>query len=75
MHAKTLVKVTRIGEVRAKRDHLLEGSFPSSSTIEIVLSKHVVLIMRIINIMINMDNMRQERPSEGQILKLNKKFK
>ena len=44
-----------------------KGTFPSSSAINIVLSKHVVLIMRIIiHIIINMDNIRQERPSEGQ---------
>ena len=40
------------------------------------LSKHVVLIMRIINIIItNMDDIRQERPNEGPILKLNKRLK
>ena len=41
-----------------------------------VLSKHVVLIMQIINIIIiNMDDIRQERPNEGPILKLNKRLK
>ena len=40
------------------------------------LSKHVVLIMRIINIIIiNMDDIRQERPNKGPILKLNKRLK
>ena len=40
------------------------------------LSKHVVLIIRIINIIIiNMDDIRQERPNEGPILKLNKRLK
>ena len=40
------------------------------------LSKHVVLIMRIINIIIiNMDDIRQERPNEGPILKLSKQLK
>ena len=39
------------------------------------LSKRVVLIMRIINvIIINMDDIRLERPNEGQILKLNKRL-
>ena len=40
-----------------------------------MLLKHVVLIMRIINVIINMDEIRQERPDEGPILKLNKRFK
>ena len=41
-----------------------------------VLSKLVVLIMRIVNIIIiNMDDIRQERPNEGPILKLNKRLK
>ena len=40
------------------------------------LSKHVVLIIRIINIIIiNMDDIRQERPNKGPILKLNKRLK
>ena len=40
------------------------------------LSKHVVLIMRIINIIIiNMDDIRQERLNKGPILKLNKRLK
>ena len=40
------------------------------------LSKHVVLIMQIINIIIiNMDDIRQERPKEGPILKINKRLK
>ena len=36
---------------------------------------HVVLIMQIINIIINMDGIRQEKPNEGPILKLNKGLK
>ena len=72
MRAKTFVNVTRIGE---ERDHLLYGTFPSSSAIKIVLSKHVVLIMRIINAMINMDDIRQKRPNESPNLKLNKRLK
>ena len=40
------------------------------------LSKHVVLIMRIANIIIiNTDNIRQKRPNEGPILKINKRLK
>ena len=31
--------------------------------------------MRIINIMINMDDTRQDRSNEGPILKINKRFK
>ena len=37
--------------------------------------KHVVLIMRIINIIINMDDIRQERSNKEPTLKLNKRFK
>ena len=40
-----------------------------------VLLKHVALIMRIIDIKINMDDIRQERSNEGPTLKLNKRFK
>ena len=40
-----------------------------------MLSKHVALIMQIINIIINMDDIKQERPNEGLILKLNKRLK
>ena len=50
-------------------------SVPLSSAIKIMLSKHVVLIMRIINIIINMDDIRQERPNVGPILNLNKRLK
>ena len=35
-----------------------------------MLSKHVVLIMQIINIIINIDDIGQETPNEGPILKL-----
>ena len=38
---------------------------------KIVLSKHVVLVMQIINIIINMDNIRPEGPNEGPIFKIN----
>ena len=44
--------------------------------VKMALSKHVVLIMQIINIIIiNMDDIRQERPNEAPILKLNKRLK
>ena len=47
-----------------------------SSAIKTVFSKHVVLIMRIIIlIIINMDDIRQERFSEGPILNLDKSLK
>ena len=36
---------------------------------------HVVLIIRIIKIIINMDDKRQEKSNEGPTLKLNKRFK
>ena len=72
MCAENLVKVTIIGEVMSRK----EGTFLSSSAVKIALSKNVVLIMRIINmIIINMDDIRQERPNEGPILKLNKRRK
>ena len=40
-----------------------------------MLSKHVVWIMRVINIIINIDDIRQEKPNKSPILKLNKKLK
>ena len=69
MHAKNLVKVTGTGEVLGRK-----RPPTSSSTIKIVPLKHVVLIMRIINIIINMDDIRMERYNEVP-LKLNKRFK
>ena len=42
---------------------------------EALYLKHVVLITRIINIIINMDDIRQERTNERSTLKLNKRFK
>ena len=55
------------------RDQQLSNSFPLSSVIKIVLPKNVVLIMRIIKIIINMDDIRQERPNENPILKKNER--
>ena len=75
MHAKYLVKVTGTADVMGrKRSPTLRNlpQLPSSSPIKIVLLKHVVLIMRIINIIINMDDIRQERSNKGPTLKLNK---
>ena len=46
----------------------------SGFAIKIVLLKRVVLIMRIINLIINMDDIRQERSNEGPILTSNKTF-
>ena len=69
------MKVTRIGEVMGRKRPPNLGSFSSSSAIKRVLSKHVILIMQIINIMINMDDIRHERPNEGPILKLNGRLK
>ena len=59
MHAKNLVKVTRTGEVMGRK-----RPPTSSPAIKIVSLKHVVLIMRIINIIINMDDIRLERYNE-----------
>ena len=42
---------------------------------KIVLSKHVVLIMQIINIIINMDEIIQERSNKGSILNSDKRLK
>ena len=42
--------------------------------IKIVLSKHIVLIMQIINIITNIDDIKQEQPNESPILKLNKRL-
>ena len=70
MFAKNLVKVSRIGKVMSRK-----APPPSSSAIKLVLSKHVVLIMRIISIIITMDNIRQEKPNKSSILKLNKRLK
>ena len=39
-----------------------------------MLLKHVVLIMQIINVIINMGDIRGERSDEGSTLKLNKRF-
>ena len=69
MHAKNLVKVTRTGEVMGRK-----RPPTSSSAIKIVSLKHVVLIMPIINIIINMDDIRMQRYNEVP-LKLNKRFK
>ena len=43
--------------------------------IVIIIIIIIVLISQIINIIINMDNIRKERPNEVPILKLNKKLK
>ena len=48
---------------------------PLRSAIKIVLLKHVVLIMQIINIIIKMEDIRQERSNEDPIGKLNKILK
>ena len=63
MHAKDLVKVNRTGEVKGgKRPPTLSSAF------KIVLLKHGVLVMWIINIIINMDDIRQERSNKGPTL-------
>ena len=75
MHAKNLVKVTRTGEVKGRKrpPTLRKLSFKFRNSI--VLLKHVVLIMQIINVIINMDDIRQEKSDEGLTLSLNKRFK
>ena len=64
-----------LGKLWAEKDQLLYGSFRSSCVIKIVLSKHFNLIMRIINVIINMEDIRQERSNKIPILKLNKRLK
>ena len=72
MRAKNLVKVTGIGEVMGiKRPPTLWNLLFQFR----VLSKQVVLIMRIINIITNMGDIRKERPKKGPILKLNERLK
>ena len=56
-----------MGKFWAERDLSTE-----SFAVKIVLSKYVVLIIRITNIIIKMDDVRQERPKEAAMLKLNK---
>ena len=56
-----------MGKFWAERD-----LFTESFAVKIVLSKYVVLIIRITNIIIKMDDVRQERPKETAMLKLNK---
>ena len=52
-----------------------ETTYFKEAFFQVSLLKRVVLIMRIINIIINMDNIRQERLNEDPILKLNKRLK
>ena len=40
-----------------------------------MLLKHVVLIRQIINVIINMEDIRQEKSDAGPTLNLNKRFK
>ena len=54
---------------------LFSGSFLSSSGLKRVLRKQVVLIVQKISIIINMDDIRQEKPSGDPILKLNGSLK
>ena len=65
------MKVAKIEEVMNRKRNPTSKNHPSSSTIKIGLLKQVVLIMLIINIIIKMDNIRQEKPNESPILKLN----
>ena len=75
MYAKNLVKVTGSGEVKCRKRAPTLRKLSFKFRYKIVLLKHVVLIMRIINVTINMDDIRQERSDEGPTLKLNKRFK
>ena len=74
MRAKNLVRVSRIGEVMGRKRPTLRDLY-FCSPIQIVLSKHTVLIMRVINLIINMDDIRQEAPNKSPILKLNERLK
>ena len=48
--AKNLVKVAGTGEVISRKSPPILKSFPSSSAIKKLLTKYVVIIMRIINL-------------------------
>ena len=73
---KSCESIQNWGSYGQKENTYFKGTFPSNSAIKIVLSKHFVLIMRIIiQIKINMDVIRQERPREGPILNLIKRIK
>ena len=65
MCAKNLVKVTKVGNVLGRKRPPTLRNLSSSSAIKIVLLRHVVLIMQVINIIIIMDNIRQERPNRN----------
>ena len=75
MHAKNLVKVTGTGKVKGRKRTPTLRKLSFKFRHKRVLLKHVVLIMRIFNVIINMDDIRQERSDEGPTLKLNKRFK
>ena len=78
VHAKNLAKVYNQNweSYGLEETNYFKGAFPSSSTIKIIFSKPVVLIMPIIiRLIINMDNIRQEKLKEGPILSLNKRLK
>ena len=71
VYVKNLVKVSRIGEVMGEK----ENTYFKGTAIKMILSKHVVLIMRIIiHITINMDDIKQVMPSESPILNLIKRL-
>ena len=75
MHAKDLVKEARIREVMKRRRSPILSEIFFKSAIKIVLTKHVILIIRIIDIIrdsFKHDDNRQERPNEGPILNFNK---
>ena len=65
------MKITKTEEVMRRKRPPTSKNHPSSSTIKIGLSKQVVLIMLIINIIIKMDNIREEKPTKSPVLKLN----
>ena len=44
------MKVARVGEIMSRREPPMLKSFLSNSAIKIVLPKHVVIIIRIINL-------------------------
>ena len=69
------MKVTGTGEVKGRKRAPTLRKLSFKFRYKIVSLKHVVLIMRIINVIINMDDIRQERSDEGTTLKLNKIFK
>ena len=69
------MKVIRTGDIMYRKRPPTLRKLSFKVAIKIALLKYVVLTMRIINIIINMGGIRQERSNKRPTLKLNKRFK